>query len=120
MKKMSDLLYSTDYGKYYLGKCEETIKELGLKNKVQLILTSPPFPLNNKKQYGNLNGEEFLKWFTSLAELFSSVLTPNGSIVIEMGNAWEDIEYLYLYQEAQKIKRQKCVKRRCPVLHVMR
>ena len=89
VKKMSDLLYSTDYGKYYLGKCEETIKKLGLKNKVQLILTSPPFPLNNKKKYGNLNGEEYLTWFTSLAELFSSVLTPNGSIVIEMGNAWE-------------------------------
>lgn len=45
VKKMSDLLYSTDYGKYYLGKCEETIKELDLKNKVQLILTSPLFPL---------------------------------------------------------------------------
>lgn len=86
---MSDILYSTDLGKYYLGKCEETIQELNLKEKVQLILTSPPFPLNNKKQYGNLNGEEYLKWFTSLAELFSSVLTPNGSIVIEMGNAWE-------------------------------
>ena len=48
---MSNKLYSTDYGKYYLGKCEETIQELKLKEKVQLILTSPPFPLNNKKQY---------------------------------------------------------------------
>ena len=86
---MCDLLYSTELGKYYIGKCEETIRELDLQKKVQLILTSPPFPLNNKKQYGNLNGEEYLKWFTGLAELFSSVLAPNGSIVIEMGNAWE-------------------------------
>ena len=86
---MGKLLYSTDYGKYYIGKCEETIKELNLHGQVQLILTSPPFPLNNKKQYGNLTGDEYLMWFTELAELFSSVLTPNGSIVIEMGNAWE-------------------------------
>ena len=43
---MSDILYSTDLGKYYLGKCEETIQELNLKEKEQLILTSPPFPLN--------------------------------------------------------------------------
>lgn len=86
---MSNLLYSTDYGKYYLGKCEQTLQELNLEKKVQLILTSPPFPLNNKKQYGNLNGEAYLQWFTGLAELFSSVLAPNGSIVIEMGNAWE-------------------------------
>lgn len=86
---MSKLLYSTDYGKYYIGKCEETIKELNLEGKVQLILTSPPFPLINKKQYGNLDGEEYLEWFKGLAELFSSVLTPDGSIVIELGNAWE-------------------------------
>lgn len=33
---MSNKLYSTDYGKYYLGKCEETIQELKLKEKVQL------------------------------------------------------------------------------------
>ena len=82
LDKMSDLLYSTDLGKYYIGKCEETIKGLNLKEKVQLILTSPPFPLNNKKKYGNLNGDEYLEWFTGLAELFSGVLTPNGSIVI--------------------------------------
>ena len=54
-----------------------------------MILTSPPFPLNNKKKYGNLEGDKYLKWFAGLAELFSSVLTPNGSIVIEMGNSWE-------------------------------
>jgi DNA modification methylase len=86
---MSNLLYRTEFGKYYIGKCEETICELGKKTKAQLILTSPPFPLNNKKRYGNLNGKEYLKWFSGLAELFSSVLTPDGSIVIELGNSWE-------------------------------
>jgi len=86
---MKDYLYKTKYGKYYLGKCENIIKKLQLEKKVQLILTSPPFPLNNKKKYGNLSGDEYLKWFSGLARLFSSVLTPTGSIVIEMGNAWE-------------------------------
>src|SRR5690606_29409967 len=59
-----------------------------LKGKVQLILTSPPFPLNNKKSYGNLSGDEYLTWFTSLAPLFASLLTEDGSIVVELGNAW--------------------------------
>lgn len=86
---VSELLYKTDYGKYYVGKCESEIKKRKLKGKVQLILTSPPFPLNNKKQYGNLNGKEYLAWLTSLAPLFSEALTENGSIVIELGNAWE-------------------------------
>jgi site-specific DNA-methyltransferase (cytosine-N4-specific) len=82
-------LYKTEYGQYYIGKCEDVISKLNIKGKVQLVLTSPPFPLNNKKKYGNLSGNEYLSWFENLAEIFSSVLTPTGSIVIEMGNAWE-------------------------------
>ena len=60
-----------------------------LKGKVNLIITSPPFPLNNKKQYGNEKGEEYLKWFVELAPVFSELLAENGSLVIEIGNAWE-------------------------------
>jgi len=56
---------------------------------VQLLLTSPPFPLNSKKSYGNLEGAEYRDWFVSLATIFADLLTEDGSIVIEMGNAWE-------------------------------
>ncbi|MDD2287443.1 MAG: site-specific DNA-methyltransferase [Bacteroidales bacterium] len=59
------------------------------KNKVQLILFSPPFPLNNKKKYGNKLGEDYKKWLSDLAPLFSKLLKKDGSIVVEMGNAWE-------------------------------
>jgi site-specific DNA-methyltransferase (cytosine-N4-specific) len=86
---MSNLLYSTEYGKYFVNKCDKQIRRLKLKGKVQLILTSPPFPLNNKKQYGNLVGQEYLDWLAGLAPLFSELLTENGSIVMELGNAWE-------------------------------
>jgi hypothetical protein len=57
---------------------------------VNLILTSPPFPLNNKKSYGNLEGKEYKKWFIGLAEMFADLLVPDGSIVIEMGNSWRN------------------------------
>ncbi|NEQ67553.1 MAG: site-specific DNA-methyltransferase [Symploca sp. SIO2D2] len=82
----------TKLGQLYLGKSEEFLKgDLGnsLEGKVQLIFTSPPFPLNQKKRYGNLKGEDYLKWFTELAPVFSRLLKPDGSIVIELGNAWE-------------------------------
>lgn len=85
-----NLLYTTKYGKYYVGKCEEVLCKKTIKGKAQLILTSPPFPLNNKKKYGNATGDEYLNWFKGLAEIFSEVLAPNGSIVIELGNAWEE------------------------------
>ena len=86
---MSSLLYQTEYGKCFWGKCEETIENLNLEGKVQLLITSPPYPLNKKKKYGNMLGNEYLEWITSLAPLFSKLLKPDGSIVIEMGNAWE-------------------------------
>jgi DNA modification methylase len=89
---MGDVLYATDLGKYYIGDSREILTadlyEI-LEGKVQLILTSPPFPLNKKKSYGNLNGEDYKKWFISFAEIFSPLLKDNGSIVIELGNAWE-------------------------------
>ncbi len=59
------------------------------KNKINLILTSPPFPLINKKKYGNFNGKEYIKWIKSFAKPFKDVLKDNGSIIIEIGNTWE-------------------------------
>ena len=56
---------------------------------VQLVLTSPPFPLNRRKRYGNLQGEEYKEWLASFAPIFRDLLTPTGSIVLEVGNAWE-------------------------------
>lgn len=85
------LVQQTKRGKLYWGDCAHILSSrLGakLRGKVQLILTSPPFPLNNKKSYGNLNGNHYEKWFANLAPLFADLLTPRGSIVIEMGNSW--------------------------------
>ena len=84
------MLYKTGLGEYYVENCKTKLiklKELGVR--ANLILTSPPFPLNNKKKYSNLNGDEYLKWLSDLAPIFSDILTDNGSIVMELGNAWE-------------------------------
>ena len=79
-------------GKYYVGQSEKMLDCQAfqeLRGKVQLILTSPPFPLNEKKSYGNMNGSRYQQWFADLAPIFAEMLTSDGSIVIEMGNGWE-------------------------------
>jgi DNA modification methylase len=88
-----EALYKTARGSVYLGRCEDILTEPTFrkryKGKVQLIFTSPPFPLNQKKRYGNYQGEEYLKWLKNFGPLFAEYLKPDGSIVIEIGNAWE-------------------------------
>ncbi len=91
-KKALRIGYRTQHGVMYCGKIEEFLKSpLAEKylGQVQLIFTSPPFPLNRKKAYGNERGPQFTKWLARLAPQFKKLLTPTGSIVVEMGNAWE-------------------------------
>lgn len=86
------LAYKTKRGVMYHGFAEDVLQSsLGRKHlgKVHLIVTSPPFPLNRKKKYGNRQGEQYVDWLASFALLFRDFLTDDGSIVIEMGNAWE-------------------------------
>ena len=85
-------LYATKLGRAYVGDCEKLLAAaVGnvTRGKVQLLFTSPPFVLNRKKRYGNLQGEAYIEWLAGFASLFREALTESGSIVIELGNAWE-------------------------------
>lgn len=84
--------YGTTLGAAYAGTAErllETREFRGMAGKVDLILTSPPFPLIRKKRYGNLSGDQYLNWLARFAPTFRTLLSPSGSIVVEIGNAWE-------------------------------
>jgi DNA modification methylase len=86
------LAYKTMLGEAFQGRAEQFLSsELGkaYKGKAQLILTSPPFPLNRKKNYGNESADKYIEWLADFAPRFVGMLKPRGSIVLEMGNAWE-------------------------------
>jgi site-specific DNA-methyltransferase (cytosine-N4-specific) len=55
---------------------------------VDLIMTSPPFGLVRKKSYGNEDADDYLDWFRPFAEGFRRVLKESGSLVIDIGGAW--------------------------------
>lgn len=83
--------YETELGRYQVAKIESWLSSSQARHsagKVNLILTSPPFPLNHKKSYGNLTGAEYIEWLESLAPRFAEMLADDGSLVIEIGNAW--------------------------------
>lgn len=87
------LIFQTDLGFSIKGKAEEILTDPGIigniEKQVDLIFTSPPFPLNTKKRYGNLQGDAYINWLAGFADIFRRLLKPKGSVVIELGNAWE-------------------------------
>lgn len=87
-----EIAYSTNFGRFIKGRAEDALAVLideGYGRKVNLLFTSPPFPLNRKKKYGNYQGQEYIDWLASFAPVFRELLSPEGSIVIELGNSWE-------------------------------
>lgn len=86
------LAYKTNFGAFFQGKAEDFLSSpltTPYKGKINLIFTSPPFPLIRKKQYGNFDGQKYIDWIAGFAPLFRELLETDGSIVMEVGNAWE-------------------------------
>lgn len=87
--------YTTNLGKMYHGSAEDFIRLKKFEKYIgqfNLILTSPPFPLNRKKAYGNLTGQVYLDWITQIFYGLSDFLADDGSLVIEIGNCWNSGE----------------------------
>lgn len=79
--------YRTALGAAYLGDSLKLMAELP-ESSVNLVMTSPPFGLAFKKEYGNPDSDRYVEWFLSYAEQMKRIITENGSIVIDIGGAW--------------------------------
>lgn len=82
-----NIYFDTKYGKIILDDSLNLLKCLNNKS-INLIMTSPPFGLVRKKEYGNVDAEQYLDWFKPFAEEFHRILCDNGSLVIDIGGSW--------------------------------
>jgi len=85
-------IYRTAMGQAYNSSIEDFIASprfQELKGTVDLILTSPPYPLVSPKAYGNRVGEDYKSWLSGIMTELKSLLKPKGSLVVEIGNAWD-------------------------------
>jgi len=80
--------FETDLGRIYLGDSLKLLKEKVEDKSVDLIVTSPPFGLVRKKDYGNVDARQYLEWFRPFAAQFMRVLNDSGSLVIDIGGSW--------------------------------
>jgi len=82
------LFHSTAHGRVMFGDSLAMFRDEIDEHSVDLIMTSPPFGLVRKKDYGNADAHEYLEWFKPFAEAFRRALKPRGSLVIDIGGAW--------------------------------
>ncbi len=79
--------YKTEYGVTYLADSLQVFKDVP-DNSINLVVTSPPYALHFKKEYGNPSKSDYVKWFLPFAEQIRRVLTDDGSFVLNIGGSY--------------------------------
>ncbi len=81
--------YKTKLGSAFLGDALDLVESVP-DSSINLIVTSPPFPLTfqKKRPYGTVDIAEFVPWFVRLSKSLRRVLTDDGSLVIDIGGVW--------------------------------
>jgi DNA modification methylase len=86
-KRFYKTYLKTNLGEIILGDAIDVLKQIKSRS-VNLIMTSPPFGLVRKKEYGNVDAAKYLDWFRPFAKEFKRVLKNNGSFVLDIGGTW--------------------------------
>jgi site-specific DNA-methyltransferase (cytosine-N4-specific) len=88
--KIDDLKpsYTTSRGAAFCGDSRELLGRLP-NDSLDLVMTSPPFALQRHKAYGGLDQAEYLDWLMDFARLVYVKLKPTGSLVMDVGGAYQ-------------------------------
>jgi DNA modification methylase len=84
----SEPRYTTELGSAYHGDSLQLLHELP-DSSINLVMTSPPFALQRKKDYGNKDQNEYVDWLTDFARLVKAKLKDDGSFVLDLGGAYQ-------------------------------
>ena len=97
----AEIVFETPLGKAYWADSLRLMTDMFESQSVDLIVTSPPFGLVRKKEYGNADADEYVQWFRPFAQEFKRILKPQASLVIDIGGAWKPglpTKSLYQYE----------------------
>ena len=53
-----------------------------------MVVTSPPYALHFKKEYGNEHKDNYIEWFLPFAQEIHRVLADDGSFVLNIGGSY--------------------------------
>lgn len=80
--------YTTRRGAVYQGDALDLLRGMPDES-VNLVVTSPPYALEFKKEYGNEPQARYVEWFLPFAREVRRVLKSDGSFVVNIGGAWQ-------------------------------
>ncbi|MET7831333.1 site-specific DNA-methyltransferase [Micromonospora sediminicola] len=84
----SSRVYTTGSGTQICADSREILPKLPA-DSVDLIVTSPPFPLLRKKEYGNEDQHAYVDWLVDFAKAAKDALKDTGSLVLDIGGAYQ-------------------------------
>lgn len=86
-QEVPQLYYATRLGEAYLGDSLALLPQIPDES-ISLILTSPPFALKRKKEYGNEDEDKYVDWFMGFAGQLHRILNGDGSFILDLGGAY--------------------------------
>ncbi|HCX29302.1 MAG TPA: site-specific DNA-methyltransferase, partial [Blastocatellia bacterium] len=92
--------YETPLGAAYLEDALVILRSLP-DGSVNAVITSPPYALHFKKEYGNVDKKDYVKWFLPFAKEFFRVLKNDGSFILNIGGSYNKglpTRSMYLYK----------------------
>jgi len=80
-------LYSTELGAAYVADSLQLMKEIP-DGSIAAVVTSPPYALHFKKEYGNVDKAAYVEWFLPFAQEIKRILKPDGSFILNIGGSY--------------------------------
>lgn len=80
-------LYGTSLGDAYVADSLAFMRRLPDAT-IDLALTSPPYALHFKKEYGNQDKSDYVEWLLPFAREVHRVLRPDGSFILNIGGSY--------------------------------
>lgn len=79
--------YNTSLGTAYCADAIDILSDLK-DDSIDLVVTSPPYALHFKKEYGNVDQDKYVEWISPFCNQIKRVLRSDGSLALNIGGAW--------------------------------
>lgn len=79
--------YFTNFGAAYLGDSLELMRKIP-DCSINVVITSPPYALHFKKEYGNVSKQDYVAWFIPFAKEILRLLKDDGSFILNIGGSY--------------------------------